>query len=402
MKIIDYIKLNRKNFFNKLHIILIAILSLILLCLLNFKYNFNHYIDNTIINNPWFRVLVVGPKIDTEDNGLNELENIPNVSLVYSTEYDYISLESNYKNDIYDGFIDLNYGSNSLLPQNIIGRRLTDDDSGVAICPVNFFPTSDAMKLTKDVTFLDSSKLLNSTFSVKYYSRIIKDGKVVNDKEYSKNFKIIGLYNNEDLMLPSNNCFISASDIKEIINISKIQNAGSSGFMVIVDKLDNVKNVLNNLNDLGFNANIKLEYDTSLIQKIITIVNVFIIVIVGLIILINIYFLKKILLKDENNIGILYSLGFSTKMITKIYLWQLILNTLIAYFIAIVFSGILFIVIKYILKTTMMLIAYNMVYHYFEILIGAFLFIIIPIIYFLLYIRNIVNSNIVNLLRNGE
>ena len=100
MKIADYIILNRKNIFNVTQIIFTAIFTLLLLLLLNFRFNFVNYLNKSEITNPWFRVIVVGANLDKKNNGLDELKTIKSIELIYSSQYDFASLESSYKNEI--------------------------------------------------------------------------------------------------------------------------------------------------------------------------------------------------------------------------------------------------------------------------------------------------------------
>ncbi len=402
MKIIDYIKLDKKELFNKLQIVFTTILALFLLLLLNFRFNFINYINNSIINNPWFRVLVVGANLDKKNNGLDELQNIENIDLIYSSQYDYATLESSYKNDMYDGFIDLNYGDKSLLPKNIIGSTINENDHGVALCPSNFYPSSDANNLAMDFEFLDTEKLIGSTFSIKYYSYKDINNQITIDQTFTKDFKIIGLYNNKDLMLPSNNCFISSKDMKEIIDTGTLVNDGVYGFTLVVNKTENVNKVINELEKLKFNYSIKIEYDTSLINKIINISNVIIVFIIILILIININFLKKRLIQNSNSIGILLTLGFSKHLVNLIYLCQIFINNMISYLIAIMLSFISHITIKKVFRKLTLLIAYNIEYNYIMIITGFFFIILMPCLYYLFYIQRKINKNIVNLVRNEE
>lgn len=108
--------------------------------------------------------------------------------------------------------------------------------------------------------------MIGTSFDVNYYSYSESNNKYIPDKTYSKTFKIIGLYNNEDLMLPSNNCFISPKDMIEIIDTGTVINDGVYGFTLVVDDIENVKKVQADLEKLKFNYSIKIEYDTTLLK----------------------------------------------------------------------------------------------------------------------------------------
>ena len=402
MKIADYIILNRKNIFNVTQIIFTAIFTLLLLLLLNFRFNFVNYLNKSEITNPWFRVIVVGANLDKKNNGLDELKTIKNIELIYSSQYDFASLESSYKNEIYDGYVELNYGDKSLLPKNIIGNYFKETDSGVAICPSNFFPSSDAYNLNADFKFLDANNLIGTSFDVNYYSYSESNNKYIPDKTYSKTFKIIGLYNNEDLMLPSNNCFISPKDMIEIIDTGTVINDGVYGFTLVVDDIENVKKVQTDLEKLKFNYSIKIEYDTTLLKNIVNITNAVIISIVIIMLLININFLKKNIIRNYNDIGILFTIGYSTKFVSLTYLIQLLAYNIISYTVAIILSMLSLNIIKMTFKKVMLSLAYTIVYNYFTLVIAFCLVVIVPSIYYFVYTYKLVNKNIINLVKSEE
>lgn len=402
MKIADYIILNRKNIFNVTQIIFTAIFTLLLLLLLNFRFNFVNYLNKSEITNPWFRVIVVGANLDKKNNGLDELKTIKNIELIYSSQYDFASLESSYKNEIYDGYVELNYGDKSLLPKNIIGNYFKETDSGVAICPSNFFPSSAAYNLNADFKFLDANNLIGTSFDVNYYSYSESNNKYIPDKTYSKTFKIIGLYNNEDLMLPSNNCFISPKDMIEIIDTGTVINDGVYGFTLVVDDIENVKKVQADLEKLKFNYSIKIEYDATLLKNIVNITNAVIISIVIIMLLININFLKKNIIRNYNDIGILFTIGYSTKFVSLTYLIQLLANNIISYTVAIILSMLSLNIIKITFKKVMLSLAYTIVYNYFTLVIAFCLVVIVPSIYYFVYTYKLVNKNIINLVKSEE
>lgn len=69
---------------------------------------------------------------------------------VHSTNYDTASVESTFKSDELDGYIDLVYANYSILPSNVVGEKFDADDIGFAICPIDFLPSSEAFNLLVD------------------------------------------------------------------------------------------------------------------------------------------------------------------------------------------------------------------------------------------------------------
>ena len=85
----------------------------------------------------------------------------------------------------------------------------------------------------------------------------------------------------------------AVGDMIEIIDTGTVINDGVYGFTLVVDDIENVKKVQADLEKLKFNYSIKIEYDTTLLKNIVNITNAVIISIVIIMLLININFLKK-------------------------------------------------------------------------------------------------------------
>ena len=140
----------------------------------------------------------------------------------------------------------------------------------------------------------------------------------------------------------------------EIIDTGTVINDGVYGFTLVVDDIENVKKVQTDLEKLKFNYSIKIEYDTTLLKNIVNITNAVIISIVIIMLLININFLKKNIIRNYNDIGILFTIGYSTKFVSLTYLIQLLANNIISYTVAIILSMLSLNIIKMTFKKVML------------------------------------------------
>ena len=175
--LIDFIKLsfikfirNKKNIF---YVLILSIFTVILLSLITFEKSLVNYIDNFIVKNIGFRTLSVSPKNSSKDLGYSELVNIEHVVDVHSANYDTASVESSFKTEDLDGYVDFVYANQNTLPNVIIGEKFNASDTGVAICPIDFLPSSEAYNLlVSESKILSGYKLLNSSFEAYYFSYI--------------------------------------------------------------------------------------------------------------------------------------------------------------------------------------------------------------------------------------
>ena len=345
---------NKKNIFL---ILLYVCCTIILLCGMIFRDNFSNYIYNTITKNIGFRSILVSPDLDKEeDYGLSKIKNINHVIDVYSSNYDFISVLSDFKDENYDGYLDLSYGNDTTLPENIIGERIDSNDTGKAICPISFFPSSEAANLIIDEKkIIDGHKLLNTSFEVTYYSYAYENKKTVEKDEYKKTFEIVGLYDSTAVINPSNTCYISSKDIIEMKNTSKLVTDDDStvfGFVVVVDEKENVNKVANELIDLGFfQPTIKNQLDTSITNIILLSCNILISVIMFAVIMLTIFYARKKTAYIMKEIGILRTCGYRKQEVVFYNSLDIGLTNVISYLLGTMISlGVYFILKNTILK----------------------------------------------------
>ena len=406
--IIDFLKLsfirlfrNKKNAF---YVIVLSLFTVVLLSLLTFKNSLINYIDNFIIKNIGFRTISVSPRDDVEDFGYSDLISINHVQDVHSANYDTASVESTFKSDELDGYIDLVYANYSILPSNVVGEKFDADDTGFAICPIDFLPSSEAFNLLVDEKkFLSGYELLNTSFQINYYSYLFDGKRLIENDKYIKEFKIVGIYDAKKVMNPSNTCYISKKDMEEIKSITTVNNENTIyGFMVVVDNIKNVELVLNDLEKKGFSrVNIRSQIDYDIINKILFACNIVVSVIMASIVIIIINYTKKKYFNDIKSIGLLMTMGYSNNIIVFIYLLEIVYSSIFSYLIGLFLFLIIYNLIKFYFFKGLIYSGFEILLHLNTFLISVFVVIFTSIIVALLYFLKNKRKNI-NLMIEGD
>lgn len=406
--IIDFLRLsfirlfrNKKNAF---YVIVLSLFTVVLLSLLTFKNSLINYIDNFIIKNIGFRTISVSPRDDVEDFGYSDLISINHVQDVHSANYDTASVESTFKSDELDGYIDLVYANYSILPTNVVGEKFDADDTGFAICPIDFLPSSEAFNLLVDEKkFLSGYELLNTSFQINYYSYLFDGKRLIENDKYIKEFKIVGIYDAKKVMNPSNTCYISKKDMEEIKSITTVNNKNTIyGFMVVVDNIKNVELVLNDLEKKGFSrVNIRSQIDYDIINKILFACNIVVSVIMASIVIIIINYTKKKYFNDIKSIGLLMTMGYSNNIIVFIYLLEIVYSSIFSYLIGLFLFLIIYNLIKFYFLKGLIYSGFEILLHLNTFLISVFVVIFTSIIVALLYFLKNKRKNI-NLMIEGD
>lgn len=399
--IIDFLRLsfirlfrNKKNAF---YVIILSLFTVVLLSLLTFKNSLINYIDNFIIKNIGFRTISVSPRDDVEDFGYSDLISINHVQDVHSANYDTASVESTFKSDELDGYIDLVYANYSILPTNVVGEKFDADDTGFAICPIDFLPSSEAFNLLVDEKkFLSGYELLNTSFQINYYSYLFDGKRLIENDKYIKEFKIVGIYDAKKVMNPSNTCYISKKDMEEIKSITTVNNENTIyGFMVVVDNIKNVELVLNDLEKKGFSrVNIRSQIDYDIINKILFACNIVVSVIMASIVIIIINYTKKKYFNDIKSIGLLMTMGYSNNIIVFIYLLEIVYSSIFSYLIGLFLFLIIYNLIKFYFLKGLIYSGFEILLHLNTFLISVFVVIFTSIIVALLYFLKNKRKNI--------
>lgn len=342
---------NRKNIY---YVIVLMLFTFILLLVLNFKSNVNNYINKTIRENIGFRTISVMPSQENVDEAEAEIKKIENVDYVVSSLYYSSFVYTDFESEIFDGEVTVMLGNEYTLPKNILGDTFIGSDSNVAICPLNFYPSSTAEEFVVDNTkMLDGKDYLNKTFDAYYYSYKLEGSNVVEDKEYKKTFKIIGLYDSGEVANTNNICYISEKDIREISDVKNAINQSNNAIynlFVTVNLKENVDGVINELEKMGYdNIDLQMEVDTSVFETIEFVCNLITLVMLVLAVVITITYTKKKTIDDTRNIGVLRSIGYMRKNVYQIYLLEILCLSGISLVIGVILFNVIYFLVLYFL-----------------------------------------------------
>lgn len=352
MKAIDGFKFSLLKTLRDKHkyffVTVVSLCSFITLIVITFYFNVTAFIDNSINKNPAFRTILV--QLTKDD----DLTNINHITDIYSSNNAYFADYSSLKNEKLDGWVILSYGTLNNLPQAVYGKNIDVNSEDEVICPIDFYPDSGAQNFNiKSANILKKNDTLNKSFSIEYFS--YKKGKFENglpikDKKFTKTFKIVGLYDNKPTLNYNNECFISAKVLKKITDINNpyLNNNSIPGSYILVDNLTNVNYVKNELYKKGYtDISMKNTIDFEMVKVLnIGAITVLVLVIIVIIIL-TIFYIKKKILNEKENLGILRALGFKKREVLKIYIMENIITSSLAFLIAILLFVITFLIIKY-------------------------------------------------------
>ena len=345
-----------KNVRNKRNIFLI-ILFLICFILVNFTiiYYQNHiYKLNKSINDSIDgRTIMISPNmndINTEEDAINykyDYDKINSINYVIASFPAKIQsgYDTSLKDDYYDGHIGLRYGSDKILTIDVIGRKMSEEERNVMICPTKFFPMSYSEEELEDAKFIDGRTLIGKKIDVMYnlYEKNEK-GKNVVVGQRKIPFEIIGVYDNELAYEGYNTCFAGGKQLYEMYDdyLGKLNSYQLYSLDVIVDNVKNVNSVKSELSKLGYKTMPKvfIDYD-ELLQ--IEMICIGIIVITSILTLgISALYIKKYVIYSSYDIALLYALGYSKKKIEKIYFYNVLyvigIGFVISNFISIIVS----------------------------------------------------------------
>lgn len=320
------IKLSR----NKKNVYFIIIMSLCVFSLIACIYFYIVYfdIDNKSFNQSLDARRIVVEDIERKTNKFAQILKINHVVDMYDYDYQTRDLDDFYINGKKQiGYLSFNYGSEATQPQNINGKKIKNDDTGVAICSKNFKTSGNITPWSSDkIKFINMEDLIGSTISIEddIFKKI--DGKELKSGIYKKEYKIIGTFDASETMDRLGTCYISPKDMKELSESTKIDYIKKRILRhVIVDDIKNVDEVNNKIKQIeGLTTSIGMSKDIKSLNKLnkicILIINVIIIVI---------FFLSSLYIKKQNMINkyelaLMRSFGYEKKDIIKFSLVNLL------------------------------------------------------------------------------
>lgn len=348
MKIKDYIFLAIKNLSRRkkamfLSSTLIIISMLIFIVVLSFSTGLLKAMDRAILKNISYRTIVVMKNQNNIDDIEEKIKKMEHVVKCVSQDYFETAAPLSRIDDIEikDGTISL-FGADSETSPNIVaGRKLFDNEQNACIIPSTFYPY--------DVSTYDESKIYNAEELLGHeitieYNSYIYDGPNMNVKEkFEKNFVVVGIYDQDEIMAEVNDCYISYNEIKEIVDTrldgNNYSNMENRPVMAIVDDAQNVNVVLDKIKSMGYRAIIRSSANTQLVG-IVNIVCVLISSVLIFIAILNITISSiKSMTERKYEIGMLKAIGYKNSTMQGILFTENLIISLFSYVFTLLLSN---------------------------------------------------------------
>lgn len=353
----------RRNKNKKSYCFVIFLCCIISFVVVTFNVNFGNLIEHNLSNVIGFRTYNVSPRISDDiiveeqfEKDIKDLLTINHVSDVYDSAYnEFVISKSSFKTNKLDGTITLFRGTHLTLPNIVSGRTFKESETNVAVCPTQFYPTSNFNSINKK-ELINGEDIINTEFTIYYkdYIANMNTGELQENKTYSKTLKIVGLYDVSERFNNNNTCYISTQDIEEIIDADKSwteQYKGAINYKgvslnVVVDSVKNLDYVEKEIINMGFDI---VGYTANFDSQLINIIKIVIIAVIFITLITIIYIVKsyskKILISEEMNIATLRTLGYERKVVRNLYLFYILISHLIIYLIGSILFVLLFVIL---------------------------------------------------------
>ncbi len=384
--------IRRKN--NKWFRLILFVCSFLLTLILIISFNLSKLIDKCINNQIGFRTISVVNYNKTDRNQImDELTGLDNVDDVFLSGRDeiYVTIDGTEK------IVTLKRANIKTIPKVIYGRTINFENKNEIVCPINFYPSENEYDI-KTIN-VDNDELINSKIQINYSNY---DKKNLSNKNYIKTYEIVGLYQPSSTFDNLTTCYVNSNEVDEIANLfygNDNQNDPNimvfESFWLIVDSTSNIESVKNKIEDMGYSyngINSSLDNNTIKIIKIIMVITLFIVI--NTIIVITFAYVKKRIIKSNDEISLKKYIGYKKNTIIKIYAFEMFLNNFLIYISSVLLSIIITIIC---IKTIPFLAYINMLIDNIEINIPVFIInfaiiVIIPIIMIWLIINKIYNK----------
>ena len=353
MKSKDYLKfifldMNReKN--NLIYVFAVFILVILSLTLFVYRHNTERFINFSLTKSIGYRSLVtefrvpLGISPDSSqlkefmEKDIEELLKIEHVVDAFDSSHWETVVTSDFKNERVDGTITLLRGTPDILPPLVAGRSFEENETGVAICPRYFYPNFEPREIDKNA-IIDGYTLLGTDFNIEFFDYIETDNELKINNTYTKNFKIVGIYNSFERINDNGVCYISNVDLEEINDIqSSVNKSGIPLLNIVIDSIENVDEVKDEITKMGFeNIEAGAFINKEMVNTIrISFILSFALMLLSVVILTPIYAKWKTK-KEEQNIGNLRTFGYSQKIIRNIYSMKILILNFLGYMIGVI------------------------------------------------------------------
>lgn len=354
LAIIYYRKSNKKVIYS----IIVILCSILTLMILTVNTNYKK-ITKTIMASVEYRTLFVFPP-----EGVSYL----------TTELKNEILELNHVSDVYDfnnwtsvimkingepKEIILQRLNSNELPYITYGGKYNKDDKNAIVCPENFYSIETIKDIDRNNVY-NLNEILGEKIQLEYYDYKPTQGEsphIIYEEEnelHQEQFEVVGLYKNGKVLNEVDGCFINPIDFERIRDIqhSEVYNArreiqaksGTTSFNVVVDKIANIDKVIEELEQKNMKvSSSKVELDEETYNLFFTIAFCTMTFSLFTIIMITLFYAKKKMIREEQNIRLMLTEGFTKREVGHIYSLEMFIQNSFIYLISLIIFILLFV-----------------------------------------------------------
>lgn len=326
-EVVSYLKNHKlKNF---LIINFFVLIFLVCNILIQVSTNFTQIFEDYTKNYSESRTLVVYKKMNYVDI-INDLKNREHIDVAYNQNYNIATGELEISNEKIN--INIKPLSQEYSPKIISGRIAKNNNE--IICPKYLAINDNEIKKISDLVKIEN--YINDNLKLNYNKEIFVDLYQIDIYEkYSRNVKIVGLYDDgysmgmfSDCYMPEDNVKIIAEEQKTIysdkyLSQVKVQDDSLASF-VVVDELKNVDIVSKKLVDDGYIVEKQLTMKTDLLDNVNKISRILFIVMFLFTTIIFIIYLSNMVKSQKKEIGLYKMFGFTNKEVTNIVIFEML------------------------------------------------------------------------------
>lgn len=344
---------------NKKNVYFIIIMTLCVFVLIASVYFYIVFFD--IENKSYTRSLearrIIVEDVENGNEKFSRILEINHVIDMYEYEYHTRDIDEFYiDGKKQKGYLTFNYGSEITQPKNINGRRISKDDTGVAICSKNFKTTSNSTVWSSDkIKFKNMDDLIGKTIYIEDNIFTKEDDREIMFGTYTKEYEIVGTFDAQETMDRLGTCYISPKDMQELSESTKVGYSKKRSFRnVIVDDIKNVDEVNNKIKKIkSLTTSLGISKDYTYLNQINKICFAIISVIIIVVVFLSELYIKKQYTLNKNELALMKAYGYDKKNIIRVSLASLLYLMFHTFIIGITFFTIVLINFKSAFKNYM-------------------------------------------------
>ena len=323
----------------KKHLIVSSLLLIITLLIFLSGFNFNltlgRFLEDVVYEIPLVRTLYFHLPLDRQNEAIEAINNEVKEGRAIEGNYLHYGIHGLLENEQLSGGLTLNFYNQGY--ERLISNqgKIDHDDNGKIVLPKFLLlntAVSNALMDTDQPQFYDGNAYIGKTIEMQFiHSRT--------QKEITRTFTVIGTYDNSLSFDDTSNALISYSDLVSLSELLGIEHADFSTFYVIAKDFTQIETIKKSLiRQLNLEGDIRavFNFDTLIVFMVLA---RFITLFIGTLLVIcsSIYISMSTIKNIEHRsieIGVLKVLGYNSKQIKNLFIFENIIITSVSVIIA--------------------------------------------------------------------